>query len=109
MLHQICTFRKTSHFKYRQWDRSIDDDLLREMLKNTPTPYLAHQKYNLVFSRTYCLALRKKGFHVPCLGKNECLILAIKNYTLITVYKYTSTDDLLRLLKAHRNDWFEII
>ncbi len=109
MLYKIRAFRKTSHFLYRQWDRSIDDTLLLELLNHLPKPYLANQKYNLVFSKTFCLALRKKGFHVPALGKNECLILSIKNFTLITVYKYSSTDDLLRLLKAHQGDWFEIM
>lgn len=109
MLRQIRAFRKTSHFLYRQWDRSIDDALLTELLNHLPKPYLAQQKYNLVFSRSFCLALRKKGFFVPKLGKNECLILSIKNFTLITIYKYSSTDDLLRLLKAHRNEWFEIV
>ena len=109
MLRQINAFRKTSHFLYRQWERSIDDDLLREMLKSIPVPYLPDQKYNVVFSRAFCLALRKRGFFVPHLYKNECLILSIKNFTLITIYKYTATDDLLRLLKAHRGEWFEIV
>ena len=109
MLPNICAFRKTNHFLFRQWDRCINDTLLQEFMRNLPRHYNPKAKYNLVFSRSYCLTLIAKGFEVPKLNKNECIILAIENFRLLTIYKYTSTDDLFVLLKAHRGEIFEII
>ena len=111
MLERIRGFRKTNHFKLRQWERSIDDDFLRELLGHIPTAYDPQEKYNLVFSRQFCHRLSRSNpfLFMPKIGKNECLIIALENYALITVYKYNATHQLQLLFQQHRGECFVIV
>ncbi len=101
----IAGFRKADHFLYRQWDRSVDDRLLIELMRALPAKHDAKAKYNLIFGYQYCQKLRQQGFDVPKLRKGECLVLALKNFVLITIYKYNSLNQ-LGLLVAHRGEVF---
>ena len=108
MLPTIRAFRKTSHFLYRQWDRSIDDQLLLELMRHLPPQYDPDTKHNLLFSYQYCQTLPKRGFFVPQMKKHECLVISLKNFALITVYTYHSAN-LMGIFAAHRGESFTII
>lgn len=57
---RIQRFYKTQHFLYRQWDRSVSDDLLRAVLGSLSKE---HDNLLVVVSRNY---LKRKGVKCKC-------------------------------------------
>ena len=75
MRNYIAGFCKSEHFVYRQWDRKINDKVLRHVLKNVEP-----NKVNtlLIVSRK---VLKKVNIKV-----NKELFIKIDNKTLITCF-----------------------
>lgn len=78
MNKQILEFRKTDHFLFSQWDRSIDDQMLYKIL-----PYVECTKCDKDVVLVLPLFLKKKG-----LAKDEetCLVLIVKRNLILTGY-----------------------
>lgn len=78
MTTQILNFKKTNHFLYSQWDRSIHDEILYKVL-----PYVACttcKKDVVIVCPSF---LKRKGIK----SKNrESLIIITSNNTLTTCY-----------------------
>lgn len=78
MNKQILNYRKTNHFLYSQWDRSIHDEILYKVL-----PYVectTCKKDVIIVSHSF---LKRKGI---ILRKRESLIIITSNKTLTTCY-----------------------
>ncbi|MCL5129349.1 MULTISPECIES: hypothetical protein [unclassified Algibacter] len=75
MRNYIVGFRKTDHFNHRQWDRTVNDKVISQLLKNVGT-----NKSNtlLIISRR---VLKKINIKV-----NKELFIKIDNNTLITCF-----------------------
>ena len=78
MKNRLLDFKKTNHFLLSQWDRSIDDPLLYNVL---PFVECTNCEKDIVFVMPSFL--NKKG-----IGKDDkqCLILIIKRKLLVTGY-----------------------
>ena len=76
MKTQILNFRKTDHFIYRQWDRNVDDCVLKKVLMHTDQTKC---KKAVVVTPHF---LKNKGVHKG----NKCLVLIIKDNLLLTTY-----------------------
>ncbi len=76
----IFDYAKTEHFMLRQWDRSIEDNLLKEVL-----PHIRLNKKNKIKKVTFVLPsfLKKKGASI---GDKMSLVLISRNNPLITGY-----------------------
>ncbi len=75
MRHYVAGFCKSEHFTYRQWDRTINDKVLRSILKNVDTN---RSNTLLIVSRK---VLKKVSIKV-----NKELFIKIDNNTLITCF-----------------------
>lgn len=78
MKTNMFEFSKTNHFLYSQWDRSIDDKILRSVL-----PMVNNLSKNKDIVLAMPSFLLKRG-----LGKDDkqCLVLIIKNKLILTGY-----------------------
>ena len=78
MNNRLLEFKKTNHFMFSQWDRSIDDPLLYKVL-----PYVECNSCEKDVVFVMPSFLHKKG-----IGKDDkqCLILVIKRKLLVTGY-----------------------
>lgn len=74
----LLEFKKTNHFLFSQWNRSIDDQMLYKVL---PFVECSNCEKNVVFVMPSFL--EKKG-----IGKDDkqCLILVIRKKILLTAY-----------------------
>lgn len=75
---QILEFRKTDHFLFSQWDRSINDHMLYKIL---PLVVCTKCEKNVVLALPSFL--KRKG-----LAKDDqsCLVLIIKRNLILTAY-----------------------
>lgn len=99
MIERILDFRKTQHFLYNQWKRSIDDRMLYKIL-----PYVECTKCEKDVVIVLPSFLRNKG-----LTKDEktCLVLIVKrNLLLITGYWCTYPN---YLFKKEKNSHLQIL
>lgn len=78
MNKQILEFRKTDHFLFQQWNRSLDDQMLYKIL-----PFVECTKCEKDVVIVLPSFLKKKGLY-----KNEetCLILIVKKNLILTGY-----------------------
>ena len=93
--NRIGRFRKTDHFIYRQWDRGINDNILKPILKsiknlNPSTLYIISRK-----------ALRKLN-----IKSNGALFIKADNEILVTCY-YGNMEELFFSSKTNEN--YELI
>lgn len=75
MSYFIGDFYKSEHFIHRQWDRNIDDKLLKQILKNVETNYC---DLLLIVSRNVVKKINKK--------QNQELFIKLDKNTLITCF-----------------------
>lgn len=78
MNKQVLEFKKTNHFLYSQWDRSIDDQILTRVL-----PFVKCTKCEKDVIIVLPSFLKRNGF-----AKDEqtCLVLIIKKNLILTGY-----------------------
>ncbi|WP_303435568.1 hypothetical protein [Tenacibaculum sp. 1_MG-2023] len=75
MRNSIEGFSKSDHFRYRQWDRQISDNLLSKILKDIETN---NCNTLLIVSRKVLKKINK--------NINEELFIKVDNKTLITCF-----------------------
>lgn len=71
------TIVKTAHFRYRQWDRGVDETII-SLVKPFIQRYKNKDKMELIITPPF---LNRMGFKVT-----RCLILIIKRKICITCY-----------------------
>jgi hypothetical protein len=98
MQKQILEFRKTDHFLFSQWDRSIDDQMLYKILR-----YVKCTKCEKDVVLVLPSFLKKKG-----LAKDEetCLVLIVKRNLILTGYW---CDHPNYLFTKEKNSHFQIL
>ncbi len=78
MNRQILEFKKTDHFIYHQWNRSIDDLMLYKIL-----PFVKYTKCDKDLVLVMPSFLSKKRISKD---DKQCIILVIKGNLLVTGY-----------------------
>lgn len=98
MNKQILEFRKTDHFLFSQWDRSIDDQLLYKVL-----PFVECTKCCKDVIIVKPSFLKNRDIKAR---KNDCLIVIATYNVLITTYWCNHPD---YLYNKEKNAHFQIL
>lgn len=80
----ILQFNKTDHFLLRQWERNIDDRLLRYVLIKLQRKL--RDRTNILVTTTTMKQLIKSGIYIPKDYANKNLLIVSHDNTLITTF-----------------------
>jgi len=99
----LLSYRKTDHFMHRQWERKIDDQLLKEVLKPLKKTFI--RKTSIIVSYKVIRKLKRKGLIPDTYDGFRNLIISLQGSTLITLY---FENDLYHFFQktAHHTEFF---
>jgi hypothetical protein len=98
MNKQILEFRKTTHFMFSQWDRSIDDQILNKIL-----PYVECSECEKDIVLVLPSFLKRKGV---ARDDETCLVLIVKKNLILRGYW---CDHISYLFSKEKNAHFQIL